>query len=325
MTETLRTRNVAIALAIGLLLTLATGFGGLAAAVCGVMAQPAFALGVSWLRRSRALSAPATVFKHEVPGLLGLWAGGSAMVALLVSWPLTALHDSGSLAAVLALSVAVSVALLALWRTWPLWHVVEREGGSLRAQSQALAGRGLDSWHGLGAAAILLLLCAAVVTPAWPGLVSESLRWPFAIATAVLAPLLHHLLQRMRAAPVAATEPAESATFDPFAEALAGPVPLEPLAQHELVPQMYDAARSGRVDRALQLLDAGADPQAQPPQESRDQRSLAVLAAVLPDLRLLRLLISRGDIFICLSTAGFCAAYHPGSSDPAGGATARAR
>ncbi|MNV01767.1 Phosphocholine transferase AnkX [compost metagenome] len=295
MTETLRTRSVAIALAVGLLLTLATGFGGLAAAVCGVLAQPAFALGVSWLRRSRALSAPAAVLKQDVPGLLGLWAGGSAMVALLVSWPLTALHDSGSLAAVLALSVAVSVALLALWRTWPLWHVVEREGGSLRAQSQALAGRGLDSWHGLGAAAILLLLCAAIVTPAWPGLVSENLRWPLAIATAVLAPLLHRLLQGMRPAPeVAATAPAEAATFDPFAEALAGPVPLEPLAQHELVPQLYDAARSGRVDRALQLLDVGADPQAQPPAESRDQRSLAVLAAVLPDLRLLRLLISRG-------------------------------
>ncbi|MGH8053755.1 MAG: ankyrin repeat domain-containing protein [Stenotrophomonas sp.] len=295
MTETLRTRSVAIALVIGLLLTLATGFGGWVAAVCGVLAQPAFALGLSWLRRSRALAAPATVLKREVPGLLGLWAGGSAMVALLVSWPLAALHDSGSLAAVLALSVAVSVALLALWRTWPLWHAVEREGGSLRAQSQALAGRGLDSWHGLGAAAILLLLCAAVVTPAWPGLVGNGLRWPLAIATAVLAPLLHHLLQGMRAAPaIADAAPAEAATFDPFAEALAGPVPLEPLAQHELVPQLYDAARSGRVDRALQLLDAGADPKAQPPTESRDQRSLAVLAAVLPDLRLLRLLISRG-------------------------------
>src|SRR5690606_4146612 len=239
--------------------------------------------------------APAAVFKRDVPGLLGLWAGGSVMVALLVSWPLMALHDSGSLAAVLALSVAVSVALLALWRTWPLWHVVEREGGSLRAQAQALAGRGLDSWHGLGAAAILLLLCAAIVTAAWPGLVSEGLRWPLAIATAVLAPLLHHLLQGMHAAPdIAANAAVQATNFDPFAEALAGPVPLEPLAQHELVPQLYDAARSGRVDRALQLLEAGADPQAQPPAESRDQRSLAVLAAVLPDLRLLRLLISRG-------------------------------
>src|SRR5690606_32366686 len=52
--------------------------------------------------------------------------------------------------------------------------------------------------------------------------------------------------------------------------------------------------RSGRVDRALALLDAGADPQAPPPDGERDQRSLAVLAAVLPDLRLLRALIGRG-------------------------------
>ena len=53
MTEALRTRAVAVALGIGLLLTLLTGFGGVVAAVCGVLAQPAFALAVSWLRRSR--------------------------------------------------------------------------------------------------------------------------------------------------------------------------------------------------------------------------------------------------------------------------------
>src|SRR5690606_6936916 len=57
---------------------------------------------------------------------------------------------------------------------------------------------------------------------------------------------------------------------------------------------LYAAARSGRVDRALALLEAGADPQAPPPGGARDQRSLAVLAAVLPDLRLLRALIGRG-------------------------------
>src|SRR3546814_2324712 len=60
---------------------------------------------------------------------------------------------------------------------------------------------------------------------------------------------------------------------------------------------LYDAARRGRVDRALELLDAGADPAALPADDERDQRSPPVLAAVLPDLRLLRALIaSRVDV-----------------------------
>ncbi len=54
-----------------------------------------------------------------------------------------------------------------------------------------------------------------------------------------------------------------------------------------------EAARTGRVDRALQLLEAGADPHALPFRNARDQRSLMVLAAILPDLRLLRELIVR--------------------------------
>ena len=295
MTEALRTRAIAAALAVGLLLTLATAFGGVVAAACGVLAQPAFALGVSWLRRTRTLAPSLALFKKQLPGLVGLWAAAVAAVAALVSWPLAALHDSGSLAAVLALSVAISVAVLALWRTWPLWHALESEDGSLAGQWQALAGRGLDSWRGLGAASIVLLLCASVVAPAWPGLLADGLRWPLAIASAVLAPLLHRLLQAIPAKPlVPAERAAEPARFDPFAEAKAAPVPLEPMAQHEWVPQLYEAARSGRVDRALQLLDAGADAGALPPADSRDQRSLVVLAAVLPDLRLLRALISRG-------------------------------
>src|SRR3546814_3707068 len=65
----------------------------------------------------------------------------------------------------------------------------------------------------------------------------------------------------------------------------------------DLPAMLYDAARRGRVDRALELLDAGADPAALPADDERDQRSLPVLAAVLPDLRLLRALIaSRVDV-----------------------------
>lgn len=58
--------------------------------------------------------------------------------------------------------------------------------------------------------------------------------------------------------------------------------------------ELYAAARTGRVDRALALLDDGANPLAAPPSGDKDQRGLAQLAAVLPDLRLLRVLIERG-------------------------------
>ena len=58
--------------------------------------------------------------------------------------------------------------------------------------------------------------------------------------------------------------------------------------------QLYEAARSGRVDEALRLLDEGANPRALPSESARDQRTLPLIAAVLPDLRLLRALIAKG-------------------------------
>ncbi|HJU25251.1 MAG TPA: ankyrin repeat domain-containing protein, partial [Rhodanobacteraceae bacterium] len=57
---------------------------------------------------------------------------------------------------------------------------------------------------------------------------------------------------------------------------------------------LLDAAREGNVERGLELLQAGADPAALPAPGARDQRSALVLAALLPDTRLLRALISRG-------------------------------
>jgi len=106
-----------------------------------------------------------------------------------------------------------------------------------------------------------------------------NLGWPVALAASVL--LLGGLYWRWRRrAPLAAQrERIEPAHTDP---------------ETDPTTALYAAARSGHSARALELLDAGADPHALPPASARDQRSLMALAAVLPDLTLLRALIARG-------------------------------
>src|SRR6185503_16696084 len=52
--------------------------------------------------------------------------------------------------------------------------------------------------------------------------------------------------------------------------------------------------RAGQTKLALSALEHGADPNGVPPADDRDQRSLLVLAALNPDMRLLRALIARG-------------------------------
>ncbi|HDS1103413.1 ankyrin repeat domain-containing protein [Stenotrophomonas maltophilia] len=298
MTDLSRPRALSIAFAVGAVLALGAAVGGIAGAILAALSQPAFALGVSWWRRSRALLPLKAVARQDLPALLALWSAAPVLLALLLAWPLAALRDSGSLAAVLGLSVLVSAGLLAAWRTWPLWNDVERLDGSLAQHWQALAGRDLTAWRGLGVAALVIALAALVVLPAWPGLLPEGARWPAALAVVLLSPLLHLLLQRVAPAPLVSLRPGALATssneHEPLFSAAAETAPLEALAPQELTPALYEAARHGRIDRGLQLLQAGADPYALPDPNWRDQRSLAVLAAVLPDLRLLRELIARG-------------------------------
>ena len=301
MTDPRPIRPVAIALGVGVLLACAAALGGLPGVLLAVLAQPVFALSVSWARGTRRVRPLPIVLREDLPALLVVWAIGPAALALLMAWPLAALRESGSLAAALGLAVLLSIGLLAAWRTWPLWSDVERVQGTLPQHAAALAGRGLGAWRGLGVAACVLALCAVVLVPAWPELLPASWRWPSVLGNMILAPVLHLLLQRIAPAD-AAVRPAAAATANAtpmpaWDAALATErveTPLEPMAEDALTPALYDAARQGRVDRALQLLQAGADPRQLPDPQWRDQRHLPVLAAVLPDLRLLRELIARG-------------------------------
>src|SRR5690606_8165217 len=152
-----------------------------------------------------------------------------------------------------------------------------------------------------------------IVVLAWPGWPSATQHWWLATLLAVASFGLHAWLQRIVPAkalqylddfetgdepvveePAAEAAlpalPADAVEDGPQEPVVSGPAAPDP----DLVPRLYEAARGGRVERALELIAEGADPHALPPAEDRDQRSLAVLAAVLPDLRLLRALIAAG-------------------------------
>ncbi|BCT92302.1 hypothetical protein LYSHEL_13260 [Lysobacter helvus] len=280
-----RSLRIAAAALAGVALSLATGFdAALVAGIAGALAQPAHALAVSWWRGTRTSSR----WPRDAGALASLWAGGLVVAAILVVWPLAALRETGSLSAAIGLSLAAGVGLLLLWRTWPVWHVLEREGGPIGNAWRSLGELEIGAWRGLGVAAIVAAILGAILALAWPGVLPAPMRWPVAIALALGGFGLHWVLQ------VIAT-----ASPLPFEQLLAAAdtddAPLEPIALHDdLDVALYAAARGGRVDRALALLDAGANGHALPPDDERDQRTLPMLAAILPDLRLLRMLIQLG-------------------------------
>lgn len=290
MPETRARMRRALLLAVGAGLAALGGLGGWIAALAGIGAQPLFALAVAPARH------PARA--RDALALLGLWAGTFVLVAAALLMPLEALRARGTLGAAFALSFVAGLALLALWRLWPLWHGLEREGGAWSTHWATLLGDDVGAWRGLGAALAVAAVLAGVLVLAWPGLLDAPARWGVGIALAVASAPLHALLQRI--APPRAEPPVFEAFDDAVAAGIAdeepapavdtAPAPQDPAA---LADALHAAARAGRVDRALELVEAGADLHAAPP-PGRDQRSLAVLAAVLPDLRLLRALIARG-------------------------------
>jgi ankyrin repeat protein len=274
-------------LAGGVVLGVLAGFGGALAAITATLAQPVCALAV---RAWRDGGLPARREALRDAGALALaWAGVVAVLGAVVAWPLSSLRETGSLPAALGLSAVVGVVLLGLWRLWPLWLGLERDGGPLREHWHALGELELGAWRGLGVAAIVLALAAGVLLLAWPGLLADGTRWAVAAVLALGAPALHALLQQIEPA-----DPLPGFAFDEDEDEEPLDEPMALVEGEPMAPLLYAAARSGRVERALELIELGADVGAPPPSDDRDQRSLAVLAAVLPDLRLLRALIANG-------------------------------
>ena len=296
--------GVALLLA-GLLLAAACWFDVGSAGAAAWLAQVPMALGIACLRGTRKRAR----LLADAGSLALLWAGGFALAGVLVALPLQRVLAAPALLPVLALSAAAGLLLVLLWWQWPLWHGTEREGGrlGLRFARQHLQDR--QAWRALTQVALpVFLLLAGGVLLAWPGLLAGQVR---IVATAIYAgllPIAHLLLQ---AAPVLALAHGlpvvemEAVEDEDDAEEFvlgteASPIlvasqPVAPVVDAvALGRELYVAARNGRVEKALQLLEAGADPNLPPEPGARDRRGLAVLAAVLPDLRLLRALIERG-------------------------------
>jgi len=267
----------------GLAGALIAGWGGaVLAMLAGTLAQPAYALA---MRGGRV--APIVQLREAAPIAL-LWALALGSCLASIAWPLAGLRQGGTLGAALAVSAVVGLAIIGLWRTWPLWRWLQGEGGTLRAHWRALMDTDTRDWRGLGAALLLALPLAGILLLAWPELLPSTLRWWLVAACALAWPLAHRALLRLSPpSPVSAETLLQAAIVEDQADAAI-------TADEPLDDALYDAARHGRVERALALLDAGADPHAPPHSEARDQRSLAMLAAVLPDLRLLRGLIAHG-------------------------------
>lgn len=271
-----------------------------------------------------ALAPAARPVAESLPLLAKPLSAGVLVAALVLGWPLWRLAQTGSLPAALASSAAAGLLLLAAWRTWPLWPKLL----SGDVDNLAVVPRLIDTqpvaWRGLAVAVPLTLALALPVALSVPGLLDGPARW-LASGLVVVLGLLpvvltrparqtveakaqhHHLRNADRLAlDVLWNEAADATPTTEFDDVDVSPVEVSELETTDApitVPKpaldpalLYAAARAGKVDSALALLADGADANAAPPAQDRDQRSLAQLAAVLPDLRLLRALIERGAV-----------------------------
>lgn len=245
-----------------------------------------------------------------------LLAGYCALVALLITYPLSWLERDASLGATLALTTAVVAGLLAPWRLWPAFGLVfvgprkaERFGAtiawSLTEARRLTACNDLFFSHGVVAGLCLLLLAAGAMSLAGLlALIPEQIRiFSLAGYGLLLAPIAQLiianrcatalLIERRRecgARALEASAVAEAPAPDP-----APPVQLPAtLSPPDLDEMLLRSVRAGQTELALAALARGADPNAVPEPSDRDQRSVLALATLNPDMRLLRRLIAKG-------------------------------
>lgn len=283
--------------------------GGLALALLPLLVAQPLALSGLWL--AQAAFAYAVGCAHDAhgdaPGLrqraqgLGrialLYALTYLGVAAVLAWPLQRFLAQPGVGSVLALSALGGLLLLALWSASHRFARACREGGSLRTVLSApRTPVASDEARGLAIALLVLGIVLGGLLPAWPTpLLEPALRTPWLLAHALLTPLAHGLIGWLGAAPAERRNVVRTAA--PVAAAVAvAAAPSEALAAPPAMDSdaLYAALHAGELELALALIAGGVDVHALPHPDQRDQRTLPMLAAVLPDLRVLRALIEHG-------------------------------
>jgi ankyrin repeat protein len=262
-----------------------------------------------------------TVLRRGAAHLV-MFTGYVALVFLLIAWPMLQLHQQPSLGGALLLAAALVVALVALWRVWPAFGLVfvwddaypAQSDGSwiFTATARSLAfGRHLAReerffTHFLPAAfALLVMAYGAIALTGLYGVLPVELRTAALVVYGLAVLPLGCLVianRTLRALLCERTRPRRRSDDAPLPDGFpaAAPRAVE-LSEEESTAgapaqgaALLAAAREGDIERALALLEAGADPDAVAAPGERDQRPVLTLAALLPDTRLLRALIARG-------------------------------
>lgn len=285
-----------------------------------------------------------TVLRRGPAHLIAL-AIHTAVVFVLVAWPLLALSQAPSLAATLGLCVALVIALVVLWRLWPVFALVfewddafpagTEHSWITAALSRSLSfaqhltrGRDLFLTHFLPAALAQLAIAFCALSLAGMGAtLPDEIRTAALFLFAVLVLPVCSLIVANRTVrllignrgqrigppsdeplPPRASEPDPAAIENVDTDdrddsrpsrvrpsSIEASAPAEPaLPQSALDERLLAAVRAGDLTAASDWLTRGANPDAAPPAGARDQRSALVLAAELPDTRLLRMLIGKG-------------------------------
>src|ERR1700744_973956 len=265
-----------------------------------------------------------TVIRRGAAHLV-MFTGYVALVFLLIAWPMLQLSQGHGLGAALMLAAALVVALGALWRIWPAFGLVfvwddaspAKSDGSwiFTATARSIAfGRHLSReerffTHYLPAPlALLASAFIAITLTGLSGILPAELRISaLALYGVVVLPLCCLVIanRTLRALLCEGRKP----TRRP-AEGVEAPrtrtAPAKPSAPPQLSEQertagtpeqqqaLLAATRDGAIERAIALVEAGADPNTAPLPGDRDQRPVLMLAALLPDTRLLRALIGKG-------------------------------
>jgi ankyrin repeat protein len=256
---------------------------------------------------------------HDATVYLAMLAAYTALGSVLVAYPLHWLRNDASLGVALSISAAAVLALLALWRIWPAFGLAGMGVQYRRApasRGRRLQERLAQAWrltgdneiffdHGLLASLALFALTQGALVASGLGMsIASNVRTAMLAACVVLVlPLTWIVVQRAAVVLVinlrrsrAERVPLVDAPVLPTQENVSPPAEqvLADFGPGDLDAMLLRCVRAGQTQLALAALEHGADPNSTPPADDRDQRSALVLAALNPDIRLLRGFIVKG-------------------------------